>query len=133
MLSLHSLYIQCRKIPTSLTLGYIHPRKQNISLLGQCRRAGLLTNPGTTQAQIQGFVLAHPNNHPNTYPIYELLKCAKGLVVQNQSFRISMTQGNSRISKRTLDIVVPEKHSAHCGEAMGASEPNQSHGLQQVI
>ena len=33
-----------------------------------CRRAGRLTNSATTQAQIQGFELAHPN----IYPTYEL-------------------------------------------------------------
>ena len=35
--------------------------------------------------------------HPNTYPIYDLLELVKGLVLWNQSFRIFMTQGNSRI------------------------------------
>jgi hypothetical protein len=34
-----------------------------------------------TQAQIQGFELAHPN----TYPIDELLECVKGLILQIQS------------------------------------------------
>ena len=53
-----------------------------------------MTNSATTQALIQGFVLAHPN----IYPIYELLACVKGLVLQIQSCRISMTQGNNRIS-----------------------------------
>ena len=62
-----------------------------------CRRAGRLTNSATTQAQIQGFELAHPN----IYPIYELLECMKGPVLQIQSCRISMTQGNNRISKRS--------------------------------
>ena len=62
-----------------------------------CRRAGRLTNSATIQAQIQGFELAHPN----IYPIYELLECMKGLVLQIQNYRISMTQGNNRISKRS--------------------------------
>ena len=39
----------------------------------QCGRAGQLTNPAPTQAQIQGSELAHPN----TYSIYELLEHVK--------------------------------------------------------
>ena len=62
-----------------------------------CRRAGRLTNSATTQAQIQGFELAHPN----IYPIYELLECVKVPVLQIQNYRISMTQGNDRISERS--------------------------------
>ena len=51
-----------------------------------------MTNP----AQIQGYELAHLNIHP----VYELLELAKGLDLQAQSYRISMTQDNNRISKR---------------------------------
>jgi hypothetical protein len=36
------------------------------------------------------------------YPIAELLECTKGLVLQIQNYRISMTQGNNRISERSL-------------------------------
>ena len=50
-----------------------------------------------TQAQIQGFELAHPN----IYSIYELLECVKRPAPQIQSCRISMTQVRNRISKRT--------------------------------
>jgi hypothetical protein len=39
--------------------------------------------------------------HSSTYPIYELLEHVKGPVLQNQSYKISMTQGNSKISKRS--------------------------------
>ena len=39
-------------------------------------------------------------SHPNIYPIDELLEFMKGPVIQIQNYRISMTQGNSRISKR---------------------------------
>jgi hypothetical protein len=39
--------------------------------------------------------------YPNIYPICELLELVKGLVLQNQSCRISMTQGSNRISKRS--------------------------------
>lgn len=54
-----------------------------------------LTNSFTTQAQIQGFKLTHPN----IYPILEILEHVKQPILQNQSYRISMTQGNDRISK----------------------------------
>jgi hypothetical protein len=59
-------------------------------------RAGKLTNSATTQVLIQAFELAHPN----IYPISELLEHVKGLVLQIQSCRVSMTQDN-RISKRS--------------------------------
>ena len=36
------------------------------------------------------------------YPIYELLEYMKEPVLLNQSCRISMTPGNSRLSKRSL-------------------------------
>ena len=52
------------------------------------KKVGGLINSATFQAQIQGFELAHPN----IYPIYELLECVKGLVLQNQSCRTSVTQ-----------------------------------------
>ncbi|KAL6033887.1 hypothetical protein STEG23_019606 [Scotinomys teguina] len=60
-------------------------------------RAGGLINSGTTQVQIQGYELAHPNIHS----IYELHESVKGLVLQTQGCRISTTQGNNRISKRS--------------------------------
>ena len=53
-----------------------------------------MTGSATTQAQIQVFELILPN-------ICELLELMKGLVLQIQSSRISMTQGNSRKSERT--------------------------------
>ena len=56
-----------------------------------------MTSSTTTQAPIQGFELTHPN----IYPIYELLECVKDPVLQSQSCRISMTQGNNRISERS--------------------------------
>lgn len=40
----------------------------------QSMRAGGLTRSDTSQAQIQGFELAHSN----IYPISELLECTKG-------------------------------------------------------
>lgn len=43
------------------------------------KRAGKLINSATPQAQNQGFGLAHPNIHP----IYGLLKCMKGWVLQD--------------------------------------------------
>ena len=62
-----------------------------------CENPSGLTSSDTSQAQIQGFELAHPN----IYPINELLECMKGLVLQIQNYRISMTQGNNRISERS--------------------------------
>jgi hypothetical protein len=56
-----------------------------------------MTESATTQAQIQGFGLAHPS----IYPIYDQLEHVKGWVLQIQSCRISMTQDNNRISDRS--------------------------------
>ena len=39
--------------------------------------------------------------HASTYPIEELLECMKGSVLQIQNYRVSMTQGDNRISKRS--------------------------------
>jgi hypothetical protein len=59
------------------------------------RRPGGLINSATTQAHIQGFELADPN----IYLIYELLERVKWLVLKIQSCRISMTQGNNKVTK----------------------------------
>jgi hypothetical protein len=50
-----------------------------------------------TQAQNQGFELAHPKIHP----FYELLELMTEPIFQNQSRRTSTTQGNNRISDRS--------------------------------
>jgi hypothetical protein len=42
--------------------------------------------------------------HPNIYPIYDLLEHMKGLVLQIQSCRISMKQGNNGIAERSPDV-----------------------------
>ena len=63
----------------------------------ESRRASRLTSLDSSQAQIQGFELAHAS----TYPIEELLECMKGSVLQIQNYRVSMTQGDNRISKRS--------------------------------
>jgi hypothetical protein len=47
----------------------------------------VLTSTDYTQTQIQSFELAHPK----IYLIYELLELVKGLALQVQSYRISMT------------------------------------------
>ena len=39
--------------------------------------------------------------HPDPNPIHGLLEHLNGLILQNQSCRIFMTQGNNRISKRS--------------------------------
>ena len=46
----------------------------------ECGKAGGLTSSATTQAEIQGFVLAHLNIH------LELLEQVKGLALQIQSY-----------------------------------------------
>ena len=56
----------------------------------------LLINPAT-QAQNQGYELIHPNIHPD----YDPLEHKKGLFLQTWSCRISITQGNCRITKRS--------------------------------
>lgn len=58
------------------------------------RKVGDLTNSVITQVQIQGFELVHPN-------IQELLEHVNGQVPQNQICRISMTQSNNGLSKRS--------------------------------
>jgi hypothetical protein len=54
--------------------------------------------------------------HTNIYPIYELLEHMKGLVLQIQSYRISMTQGNNRKSERSSSedpaLIVKQKPEA---------------------
>lgn len=57
-----------------------------------------LNNSVTTQAQIQGFVLVHLD----IYPICTLLVYMKRLVLPIQSYRITMTQCNNRIPKKSL-------------------------------
>ena len=72
-----------------LVIGALHASSQVTTDLPPAGGAGGLTNSATTQTQV----------HPNTYPIYDLLDCVKGLVLQNQSCKISTTRGNNRISK----------------------------------
>ena len=64
-------------------------------------RANGLTRSNTSQAQIQDFELAHPN----IYPIDELLEYMKGLVLQIQTHRVSMTYSNKWISERSSSEV----------------------------
>jgi hypothetical protein len=67
------------------------PRCENRSR----KLAGEPPRSDASQAQIQGFELAHPN----IYPIDELLEGVKGPVPQIQNYKISMTQGNDRIAE----------------------------------
>ena len=64
---------------------------------GQLGRAGELTSSSATQAQIQVLELAQPNS----YPIYKFLEL-EGAALLNHSRGISITQDNSKISKRSL-------------------------------
>lgn len=72
-----------------------------LALVHEQGRAVGLTNSATTQAKICSFELAHPN----TYTMYELLELMKELVLQNQSSRGSLTQGNNKISNRNLNSI----------------------------
>lgn len=56
-----------------------------------------MTNSAATQDQVQGFELADPN----MYLIYELLEHKKGLFIGIQSCRISMSQGNNKMSQKS--------------------------------
>jgi hypothetical protein len=68
-----------------------------------------LISSAATQAQIQGFELAHPK----IYIICDLLGFMKGLVLQIQSCKISMTHGNTRITRSSSSedpiLTVPAK------------------------
>lgn len=77
---------------------YSSPTKQETGPLCQGhRRTGRLINLANTLIQIQDLKLDHPNIHP----IFELLeRMVKRSVLQNQSSRMSMTQGNHRVSER---------------------------------
>lgn len=63
----------------------------------------------TTQAQIQGYELAHSNINS----IYELLEHIMGPDMQIQSYRISVTQGNNMISNcspyKNPELIVKQK------------------------
>jgi hypothetical protein len=39
--------------------------------------------------------------HPTIYPIDEMLEHMEGLVLQIQNYRVSLTWGNNKISKRS--------------------------------
>jgi hypothetical protein len=52
--------------------------------------------------QLSYLLRPDPGLEVGPYPIYDLLEFMKELVLQIQSFKISMTQGSNRISKRTL-------------------------------
>lgn len=54
-------------------------------------------NPASTQTQIQDFEWAYSSMDT----VYELLRHLKVQVVENQSFRTSMTQGNNRVFERS--------------------------------
>lgn len=93
-------------------------RRAGLGSMGTGELAGWLTNSVNTKAQIQDFKLSHPN----IYPIDELLDHMKGSVLQIQSCSISMTQGNSRLSRRSLNIGRWQKQRpwtglrTHCNE-----------------
>ena len=55
-----------------------------------------MTSLANTQVQIQGFELAHPK----IYIICEPVGCVKRPVLLIQRCRISMTQGNNKITGR---------------------------------
>ena len=61
-----------------------------------------MTSLASTQAQIQVSELACSN----IYSIYDLLEHMKGPVLQLQSYRISITQGNDRISDSEDPVLI---------------------------
>jgi len=69
------------------------------------QKAGRLTNSATIQDQIQDHELAHPN----IYPICELLEHMRGPVLQSQSCRVSMTQGNKENAGENPGLKVYQK------------------------
>lgn len=58
-------------------------------LLVQRQESWQRDQPAISQAHIQDFELVYPN----IYPFHHLLECLKGTVLQIQSCRISMIQG----------------------------------------
>lgn len=72
---------------------------KNTSYWHGYRKAGSLTNPTTTQAQIQNVELVHPN----IYSIFEVLKHVKRLVLQTHNCRIFVIQ-----------VGYPSSREIHC-------------------
>lgn len=97
--------------PCLSTIRYLKFLLQDIRQLVWMRDGRSIIS-ATTQAQVQCFELARPT----IYPICELLKHGKGLLLQIQGCRVSMTQGNNRISERCPDedpvLVVQQKPEA---------------------
>lgn len=60
-------------------------------------KADRLNNSATTQAHIQDLEQAHST----TYLMDKRLQCVNGLVLQNQSYKISTTQKNKGIFKES--------------------------------
>jgi len=71
-------------------------KRANPDGAGSGELAGWLTQP-PPKIQILGFELAHPS----IYPICELLEHMKGQVLQIQSYKDLMSQGNNRISNES--------------------------------
>lgn len=59
-----------------------------------------LNNSATTEAQIQGFELTDPN----IYPSINCWEYMKGSVLENQSYKIFITQGNNRTKERRPSV-----------------------------
>ena len=96
-----------------------HGRAGELIPVVQVQKSGQADSSATTQAQIQGFELAHPK----IYIIHELLGHMKGPVLLIRSGRISMTQGNKRITGRSPSeepaLMVsqkPETWVTHCND-----------------
>lgn len=72
-------------------------QRRRVCSSGESRRVAWLTSSETSQAQIQGWELVHPSIHP----VNKLLDCVKGLVLQIQSYKIAIIQGNNMVSERS--------------------------------
>ena len=79
------------RVELALVAGFIGKPAQE----QESRKTHRLASSDTSQVQIQGRSLFHPN----IYLINELLECMKERVLQIQNYRISTTQANNKTSK----------------------------------
>ena len=80
-------------------------KKQKMFLSTWCIATGWMaqSSQATTETHILNLGLAHSN----IFPICDLLKCVKGLVLQNNDCRIHIAWGNSRIPRRSDNSECP--------------------------
>lgn len=93
------MFVRIRNVLYTLALLGCSTRELSSALDKETGRGGGLTSSATiqAQAQVQSFKLVHPKINP----ICELMEPVKGPVLQNQTCRMSETQGNSKMSERS--------------------------------